>query len=77
MAHSFKVSLRDNMPKGEEASCNILTEEQVLKTCEELMNPNRESYTKIGERYGVSKYAIHDIKRKKSWSWLTKDYNFE
>lgn len=54
------------MPKEEEASCNILTKEQVLETCEELMNPNRESYTKIGERYGVSKYAIHDIKRKKS-----------
>lgn len=77
MAHSSKISLRDNMPKGEEASCNILTEEQVLKICEELMNPNRESYTKISERYGVSKYSIHDIKRKKSWSWLTKDYNFE
>lgn len=77
MAHSSKIGLRDNMPKGEEASCNILTEEQVLEICEELMNPNRESYTKIGERYGVSKYAIHDIKRKKSWSWLTKDYNFE
>ena len=66
MAHSSKIGLRDNMPKEEEASCNILTKEQVLETCEELMNPNRESYTKIGERYGVSKYAIHDIKRKKS-----------
>ena len=77
MAHSSKIGLRDNVPKGEEASCNILTEEQVLEICEELMNPNRESYTKTGERYGVSKYAIHDIKRKKGWSWLTKDYNFE
>lgn len=65
MAHSSKNGLRDNMPKEEEASCNILTEEQVLETCEELMNPNRESYTKIGERYGVSKYAIHDIKKEK------------
>ena len=54
MAHSSKISLRDNMPKGEEASCNILIEEQALEICEELMNPNRESYTKIGERYGVS-----------------------
>lgn len=77
MAHSSKIGLRDNMPKGEDSSSNILTEKQVLEICEELTNPNRESYSKIGARYGVSKYAIHDIKRKRSWSWLTKDYNFE
>lgn len=77
MAHSIKIGLRNNMPKGEKSSCNTLTEEQVLKICQELLDPNRESYAKIGQRYGVSKYAIHDIKRKRSWSWLTKDYIFE
>lgn len=77
MAHSSRIGLRKNMPKGEEVSFNILTEKQVLEICEELINPNRESYTKIGERYGVSKYAIYDIKRKRSWSWLTKDYDFK
>lgn len=77
MAHSSRIGLRDNMPKGENSSNNTLTEKQVLEICEELTNPNRESYSKIGARYGVSKHAIHDIKRKRSWSWLTKDYNFE
>ena len=77
MEHSVRIGLRDNMPKGENASCNILTEDQVLQICEELQDPNRESYFKIGNRYGVSKHAIYDIKRKKSWSWLTKEYNFK
>lgn len=77
MAHSVKIGLRSNMPKGEESSSNILTKEQVIEICEELMNPDRPSYTQIGKKYGVSKYAIHDIKRKRSWSWLTKQYTFE
>lgn len=49
----------------------------MLEICDLLLDPNRPSYTEIGKQYGVSKYAIHDIKRKKSWSWLTKNYNFE
>lgn len=77
MAHSVKTGLRSNMPKGEQANGNILTEKQVLEICQELLNPNRDSYAKIGKKYGVSKYAIHDIKRKKSWTWLTKDFVFE
>lgn len=77
MAHARKIGLRDNLAKGERAGCNVLTEEQVLEICNELLKPNRASLAKIGAKYGVSKYAIHDIKRKKSWEWLTKDYNFE
>ena len=77
MAHSVIMGLRDNMPKGERVNGNVLTEKQVLEICQELLNPNRESYAKIGKKYGVTKYAIHDIKRKRSWSWLTKNYTFE
>ena len=77
MEHSVKMGLRSHMPHGEHASCNILTEKQVIEICEMLVSPTRESYAKIGAKYGVSKYAIHDIKRKKSWPWLTKNYNFE
>lgn len=77
MAHAARIGLRDNLAKGEKAGCNTLTEEQVIEICEELMNPNRPSYTKIGEKYGVTKYTVHDIKKKKSWAWLTTDYHFE
>ena len=77
MAHAARIGLRDNLAKGEDVGGNVLTEEQVLEICEELMNPNRPSYTQIGEKYGVSKYAIHDIKRKKSWSRVTTNYTFE
>ena len=77
MAHAARIGLRDNLAKGEDVGGNVLTEKQVLEICKELMNPNRPSYAKIGEKYGVTKYAIHDIKRKKSWAWLTTDYVFE
>jgi hypothetical protein len=35
-----------------------------------------DSLAQIGNKYGVSKHCIFDIKRKKSWAWLTKDYDF-
>lgn len=76
MQHSLRIGLRDNLPHGEQSSCNILTEQQVLEICDILLNPNRESYSIIGERYGVSKHTIHDIKHKKSWKWLTGEYTF-
>lgn len=77
MRRAKRIGLRDNLAKGEQIGGNVLTEKQVLEICEELKNPNRQSYAKIGAKYGVSKYAIHDIKRKRSWSWLTTDYCFE
>lgn len=73
--HSVRMHLRDNMPKGENASCVKLTEKQVLEICE-LLQSGTLSLAAIGERYGVSKHAIFDIKRKRSWKWLTTDYDF-
>lgn len=73
--HSIKKGLRNNMPKGEQASCVKLSEKQVLEICE-LLKQKKLSLQQIGERYHVSKHAIFDIKRKKSWKWLTQEYDF-
>lgn len=72
--HSIETGLK-TPARGEQIASNKLTEKQVLEICELLKNSNL-SLKEIGDKYGVSKYCIFDIKRKKSWKWLTKDYNF-
>lgn len=75
MQHSYNIGIHQP-PRGTRAGGNILTEKQVLEICE-LIQSGAGSYAQIGEQYGVSKSAIYDIKRKKSWAWLTKDYDFK
>lgn len=74
MQHGYDIGIH-KPPYGERAGGNILKESEVLEICDLILQHNL-SYREIGELYGVSKSAIYDIKRKKSWSWLTKDYIF-
>lgn len=62
--------------RGEKVAGNKLSETQVLEICERLKNTS-DSLSVIGRDYGVSKHTIFNIKKKRSWSWLTKDYNFD
>lgn len=72
--HSLESGLK--IPaRGESIGSNKLTEKQVLEICE-LLKTTKLSLQEIGNIYDVSKYCVHDIKKKKSWSWLTKDYIF-
>lgn len=64
MQHSYNKQIHI-LPYGEKAGGNILTKEQVLEICE-LIQSGTDSYAQIGKKYGVSKTAIFDIKRKKS-----------
>lgn len=72
--HSIETGLK--IPaKGTQVAGNKLSEEEVLEICELIKN-SKLSLQQIGDKYGVSKYCVFDIKRKKSWAWLTKDYTF-
>ena len=73
--HSIETGLK-TPARGQQVSGNILTEEQVIEICERLKKGS-ESLSQIGSDYGVSKHCIFDIKRKKSWAWLTTEYNFD
>lgn len=75
MAHAKENKLM-NPPKGEKVKGSILNEKQVLEICE-LLKSGENTLSQIGDKYGVTKYCIFDIKRKRSWAWLTKDYNFD
>lgn len=72
--HSLETGLK-KPARGESVGGNKLTEEQVLEICELLKNSNL-SLQEIGKKFNVSKHCIFDIKRKKSWSWLTTNYTF-
>lgn len=72
--HSLETGLKTSA-RGTQIAGHKLTEKEVLEICD-LIQSGTDSLTSIGKQYGVSKYCISDIKRKKSWSWLTKDYNF-
>lgn len=72
--HSIETGLK--IPaKGTQIATNKLTEKEVLEICELLKNSNL-SLSEIGKQYGVSKHCVFDIKRKKSWQWLTVNYTF-
>ena len=72
--HSLETGLK-TPARGENISGSKLTEQQVLEICNLLKNSNL-SLQDIGNKFGVSKHCIFDIKRKKSWTWLTTDYTF-
>ena len=72
--HSLQTGLK--IPaRGEKVGGNKLSQEDVLEICEKIKS-GKYSLQEIGDQYGVSKHAIFDIKRKKSWSWLTENYDF-
>ena len=72
--HSLETGLK--IPAREEnIGGSKLTEQQVLEICDLLKNSNL-SLQDIGNKFGVSKHCIFDIKRKKSLNWLTTNYTF-
>lgn len=62
--------------KGEDVGGAKLKESEVIQIAKRLSAHDYNSLSSLGEEYGVSKYCISDIKRRRSWSWLTKDYDF-
>ena len=73
--HSIDTGLK--IPaKGEQIGNSVLNEDKVLEIIDLLLNSNL-SLQKIGEKFGVSRHTIFDIKRKKSWKHLTENINFK
>lgn len=70
--HAIQNGLKLNQPKGEKVVGSKLKEEDV-KQIWYLLKNSMYSLQDIGDMFGVSKYCIFDIKKGKSWNWLTKD----
>lgn len=67
--HSINTGLKIPL-KGEEVGGSKLNEEEV-KEIWKLLKTTNKSLQEIGNLYNVSKYCIFDIKKQKSWKWLT------
>ena len=73
--HYENSSIRPNRGIGESNSRAILTEENVIDICNELVKKNTPT-KKLAEKYGVSEGAINAIKAKKNWYHITRWFNF-
>lgn len=73
--HSLSTGLKVSA-KGEQVGSSVLNEKKVLEIVELLLNTNL-SLQKIGDKFGVSRHTIFDIKRKKSWKYLTENIIFK
>lgn len=72
---SINSSTRKNKGVGELNHKAILTDDKVKMICE-LIISKKYTLKQIGNMFGVSKYAISDIKRKANWKHISREYNF-
>lgn len=68
-------SIRKNIAAEESNGTSKLTKEQVLKISDLLVNSNL-SYQEIADKFNVKKSTIANIKQKKNWRNVTKDFDF-
>lgn len=76
MERGLNSSIRHIKPKGELNGSSILTEKEVLEICD-LLVENKLTLKDIGRIYGVDKATVFNIKRKKTWVYITQNYNFQ
>ena len=74
MDASDNLRIRSWKPKGTLNGSSILNDDDVRLICERLSN--NESYQSIANDFGVSKSSINNIKRRKTWTYISKDYEF-
>lgn len=67
--HSLDTGLK-TPARGEKVNSAKLSEEDV-KIIWKLLNTTNMSLQEIGDQFDVSKHCIFDIKKQRSWKWLT------
>ena len=72
---SINSSIRKIKPKGELNGQHVLIEKEVIEICE-MLQENKLNLKQIGEIYGVPKSTISNIKRGRTWTYISKNYNF-
>ena len=75
LERNVNSSIRENKGSGETNHEAKLSEQQVYEICDLLINTNL-TYDQIGEKYGVKKSTISNIKNKKNWKHITEKYDF-
>ena len=68
-------SIRKNKGNGSQNHEAKLTETQVKKICDLLVNTNL-SFQQIADKFNVEKSTINNIKQRKNWKEITDKYDF-
>lgn len=76
MERSLNSSSRKNTPKGIKNYFSIFDENTIISICEQLQNTNK-TIKEIGDMFGIEKSTISNIKSRKSWTHISKDYIFK
>ena len=74
--HAYRTGLHDNVAIGEQHGLNVYSTEQVKKVCQAL-EKNEMTLSEISNSYKVNKSLIYDIRSKKYWRHISKDYNID
>jgi transposase len=71
------ISKKYNIDYNMKGIDSILTEDQVKEICEELSKGRYHGQcTKLGKKYNVSPSTIKEIVQRRSWTSISKDYEF-
>ena len=73
LKHAFKMGLEEK-PVGEKNPSHKLTENQVKEICSQL--EQKVPLTELAKKYNVSKGTISAIKNGRTWTYISKNYNF-
>ena len=75
--HALRMGLAQATPSGDECWNSKLCEKQVIDICE-MLQDNNYTYDEIIDIIGTpcSRDMISDIKRRKTWKNISKDYTF-
>lgn len=76
MERSKNSSIRKNKGRGESNHEAKLTEQQVIEIAD-LLQQNTCTLKEIAKLYNVNNSTISNIKYKKNWGYLLKNYNFD
>lgn len=73
--HAYDHNLK-KVRRGEEIGDNKFTEKMVREVCK-LLVENKLSFKEIAKKTGVTYDMIRNIRSHKSWTHISKDYNFD
>ena len=75
MEREKNSSIRSNTPKGEKNASSILTEKQVLEICV-ILEESKIRQVDIAKIYNVERSTISNIKRRKTWVYISQNFSW-
>lgn len=76
MIHCYNTGLHDNRAISDKHGMNKYTIKQIKEICN-LLQENKLSINEIAKKTNVGHTTVNDIRNKKYWTHISKDYSFD